>query len=110
MAANAMRGEVAFGDYTLVYTFNAFCLLEQETGVHTQNLLQMMQEGLGFSDLRAFVWAGLQEKYPLKLTDAGDLIGQIGLTEALTAVGKGVDAFLAPAVKEAKDARPLKAA
>jgi hypothetical protein len=109
MAANAMRGEAGLGDHTLVFTFNALCLLEQETGLKTQQLLQLMHEGLGLAELRAFVWAGLQEKHPMKLADVGDLIPQVGVPEALAAVGAAMEGCLAPA-KEEKDARPRKAA
>lgn len=109
---NPLRGEAALGDYTLVFDFNAMCLLEDATGQKTPQLLAQMQMEIGFRELRAFVWAGLQRKHEgLSIAEAGEIIGSFGVKGvevALSAVNAGITAaFVQP---KAKAANPPKAA
>lgn len=58
--ANPVKGEAQLGDFTLAFNFGAFCALEEKTGKKVPDLLETMATGLGFGELRDFVWAGLQ--------------------------------------------------
>ncbi len=88
--ANRVKGQVALdtGDatYTLEFTPNGFCALEDETGKGTMEFIRNLEaagEDLKISDMRLLIWAGLQEHHPdLSLRDAGTIIGELGGIEA----------------------------
>jgi hypothetical protein len=106
MAANPMRGEAQLGDYDLVYDFNCFCVLERETGLKFHMLLVTLQTDLGLSDLRDFIWAGLQAKHPgTSVERAGEIIGQVGFKEATDAVQKAMQAIFPPEKGKGKNPR-----
>lgn len=107
--ANPMKGESQLGDHTLVFNFGAFCALEEKAGKKMPALLAMLQEGLGFTDLRDFVWAGTRARHP-ELTDDGitALLDETGFEVAALAVGKGVSSFFGSQREKAKN--PPKAA
>lgn len=108
--ANRVKGEAALGDYTLVFDINAMCLLEEETGLKTGELLAKMQEGIGISELRSFIWAGLQDRHPeITIKAAGGVIGDFGIEESLKALEEAITAAFASDQK-ATPARPRKAA
>lgn len=107
--ANPMKGEVELGDFTLAFNFAAFCALEDKTGHKMPVLLQILQEGLGFGEIRDFIWAGLQAKHP----ETNDevvlaLVDEVGFEAAAAAIGKAVTAFFGSQKEKAKN--PLKAA
>src|SRR6187399_209616 len=92
--ANPMKGEAQLGDYTLTFNFGVFCSLEAKIGVKMPVILQMLSDGLGFGDLRDFVWAGLQVKHPGTTDDVVvALIDETGFEVASAAVGKAVTAY-----------------
>lgn len=102
--ANPMKGEAQLGDYTLTFNFGAFCALEAKVGAKMPVLLQMLSEGLGFGELRDFVWAGLQTKHP----DTTDevvvaLIDETSFEVAAAAVGKAVSAYFGSQKEKAKN-------
>lgn len=107
--ANPIKGEAALGDLTLAYTFGAFCALEEKTGRKVPELLQMLEKGIGFCDLRDFVWAGLLKHHPQSQDEVDALLDGIGFDTAAQAVGKGVTSFFGAPKKE-KDSNPRKAA
>ena len=102
--ANPMKGEARLGDLTLAFNFGAFCELEERRGKKLAALLQMMQEGLGFSELRDFAWAGLQ-KHHRGITDEDviKVIDEVGFETAAEAVGKAVTAFFSTQKEKAKN-------
>lgn len=104
--ANSMRGESLLGEHTLRVNFNAWCVLETETGHKVPDLLKVMQSGLGFSDLRT--WVRVFIDHPMTDAEAGELIGELGFEATLKALGKAVDGFFTPPKKE-KAANPQKA-
>ena len=106
-APNPLRGEAALGDYTLLVNFNGWCSLEGETGNKVPQLLQGLQEGLGFAELRT--WVRVFVTTPMTEEQAGELIGEVGLEPSLKALDKAVNGFFANQPKDKKD-RPLKAA
>lgn len=106
--ANPMKGEAALGELTLSYTFGTFCALEEKTGRKTPELLQMLDDGIGFSDLRDLVWAGLLKYHPQSEDSVIALLDDVGFEVGALAVGKGIRSFFGKA--EAKDKNPRKAA
>lgn len=106
---NQMRGEAALGKHTLVFDFNALCLLEEHFNAKTSELLKMMSGEVGMRDLRGFVWAGLQAKHPdTSLQDAGNVIGAATVEATVEAITDALNqAFEQP---KAKAQNPRKAA
>ena len=107
--ANPLQGETKLGDFTLAFTFGAFIALEERVGKKVPQLLQMMQDGLGFADIRDFAWAGLLKHHP-ELTDAeiSAILDDVGFEVAGGAIGKAVSNFFARQKEKAKN--PPKAA
>lgn len=106
--ANPMKGEAALGDLTLCYNFGTFCALEEKTGKKMPELMQAMQEGIGFSELRDFLWAGLLKHHPQTEEEVVSLLDDITFEVAALAVGKGVMSFFND--KKEKGNRPTKKA
>lgn len=106
--ANPLKGEAALGEITLAYNFGAFCALEDKTGKKVPELMQMLQEGIGFSELRDFLWAGLLKYHPQSQEEVVALLDDLGFEAAAVAVGKGVASFFGE--QKAKDKNPRKAA
>lgn len=104
-----LKGEAQLGDCTLAFNFGAFCALEEKTGKKMPVLLSMLQEGLGFGELRDFAWAGLQTNHP-GMTDEQVimLVDEVGFEAAASAIGKAVTAFFGSQKEKAKN--PPKAA
>ena len=107
-APNPLRGEAALGDYTLLVNFNGWCSLEGETGNQVPQLLQGLQEGLSFSELRTWVRVFISE--PMSEEEAGEFIQEVGLELTLKALGKAVDGFFSAPAKKATPENPRKAA
>jgi hypothetical protein len=107
--ANPMKGEARLGDLTLSYTFGTFCELEERTGKKVPELLAMLEEGIGFSDLRVFIWAGLLKYHPQSEEDVTALLDDIGFNPAVIALRNGVNSFFGEPEKE-KGKNPRKAA
>ena len=105
--ANPMKAEAALGEHMLAVTFNGWCSLEGETGNKVPQLLQGLQEGIGFAELRT--WVRVFVTTPMTEEQAGELIGEVGLEPSLKALDKAVNGFFANQPKDKKD-RPLKAA
>lgn len=105
--ANPMKGEARLGDFTLAYNFGAFCELEEKTGKKMPELLEALATGLGFGELRDFVWAGLQTHHKgVSEETVLMLLDEQGYEAAGSAVGKGISA----AFGKPKDKNPRKAA
>lgn len=107
--ANPMKGEAQLGDYTITFNFGAFCALEEKTGMKMPVLLAILQEGLGFSELRDFAWAGLKANHP-GMTDetVEKLVDEVGFEVAALAIGKAATAFFGSQKEKVKN--PPKAA
>lgn len=104
--ANPMKGEAKLGEHTLAFNFGAFCALEEKTGQKMPVLVQMMQDGLGFRELRDFAWAGLLEHNP-GITDEAvtRLVDEVGFEQASSSVGVAVSAFFSSQKEKAKNPR-----
>lgn len=113
---NPLRGEVACQiagtDYTFCFTANGLCALEAETGKTVHEIgeaLRKTPERVGFTIIRALVWAGLVELHPSVTIK---MVGSLAPGDLLTAAAAAAQAFgLAfPAAATGGDARPQKAA
>jgi hypothetical protein len=99
--ANPLKGEAKLRDYTLVYNFGVLCSVEEMTGKKVPQLLQSLTEGLGFGELRAFLYCGLQTHHPgTTEEEAVGLIETAGYKDSVAAVGKAFTGFFAPPQKE----------
>lgn len=81
-----MRGRVTFEvagrEYALRFTTNRLCQLEEDSGVAFVEFLRKFEKKETFmlKDLRCLIRAGLEGEFTLE--QAGDLIEQLGITEA----------------------------
>lgn len=74
-------------EYTLHYSSNAVCRLEAETEMTLEQISNSFNSGknLKVTLVRALVWAGLGDRHPgLSLEDAGRIIDEVGIVEAVT--------------------------
>lgn len=109
--ANKHRGEVALGDYTVVFSTNALCELESELapmGLDLDGIGEEMQKkgSRKLTVLRALLWAGLQEKQEgVTRKDAGRIMDEVGHEAAGAAVTRALtEAF--PTKTGQSEARP----
>lgn len=111
--ANAVRGQVSLkaGDttYTICLSTNAVCELEDLTGEAIGSLAAKMNGGsVRMTDVRALVWAALQDHHPdADLKEAGNIITLAGMPATMEAVGKAFE--LAFPEVENDGSRPPKA-
>lgn len=105
--ANPVKGEAQLGDYTLAFNYGTFCALEGKTGKKVPLLMQAVQEGLGFSELRDFVWAGLQKHHKMTEDEVEAFLDDVGFEAAATAVAKGITSHFGE--QRAKGKNPPKA-
>lgn len=95
--ANPHRGEVALvaGDqtYTLVYTTNSLCELEESLGQSIEQIVNNMNH---FKVRRAVVWAGLMKHHKMSITEAGDVMDAAGVPATVEAVEKAITAAFPP--------------
>ena len=103
---NLARGAVTFEaggkTYTLTYSTNAFCEIEQATSRSIKKIgMELLDpDNLTINTLRTVVWGGLREHHPeITFADAGRLIDQLGMTNMLTLVLQAVAAAF-PAAAE----------
>lgn len=86
--ANQIKGQKSVtldgATYTLEFTPNGFCELEDATGKGTMEFLRDLQlaaeaETIHFRDVRLLFWAGLQEHHPdMDIKAAGGLMRKMG--------------------------------
>lgn len=96
--ANKERGEVSFdldGEaYTLRFSTNAMCELEDATGVPVLQLANSLQDetSVSIKTLRAMFAAGLSDSRSVTAPQAGDIIDALGIPRAGELIGQ---AFMA---------------
>ncbi|MDP3379759.1 MAG: hypothetical protein Q8S53_15445 [Brevundimonas sp.] len=108
-----LKGEVTINtaedSYTLVYSVNAIIALEEKTGLPITRIGEFLGgDAFSFANARTFFWAGLIEHHDLSETEAGSLMSEVGIEEAMT---RAADALKASLPQEAAkgNARPRKA-
>lgn len=114
--ANPVRGAVPlpFEGKTLNLSFsiNAVCILEDHLGQPVAKIAQMLgdTENMRVSNVRAVLWAGLQDYQPdTSLEEAGLIATEIGLAACSAAIGKAFALAFPPAQTGSKT-RPQRAA
>lgn len=102
--ANPVKGEAQLGEHTLAFNFGAFCELEDRTGLKMPALLQSLMDGLGFNELRHFMWAGLQTHHK-GISDEAILavLDEHGFEGSASAVGKAVSGFFGSQKEKGKN-------
>jgi tail tube GTA-gp10-like protein len=108
--SNLVKGEVGFDAqgrrWTLIYSVNALCRMEDELGEGAMALAATMADPakVRVGTLRTVFWAGLADNHPELTQDgAGALMTAIGLDTAMQHIAK---AFTA-AFPAAEGGRPL---
>ena len=134
---NPQKGEITFEaggkDYTLVFSNNAFCVLEDYLGrgvldiydeigswsppldakgkpkPETEKEATARAKRIKLSFCRALFWAGLKDRHPeMTIEAAGNLMDEVGgLVGVMKIIANGV-AAASPAAKEGGSARPPK--
>ena len=99
--ANPQRGEhsVTVGEttYTLRFTLNALCEVEEAAGVSVEALLGRVSNG-NLRDVRLLVWGALRDAHPeLTLTEAGTVLGAVMAADGMEAA----EALIVTAIEEA---------
>jgi len=118
--ANAARGTMALAigavDYTLAFTTNALCELEEAAGMPAPQFLASLEDPKnppGIKPIRLLLWAGLLDHHNLTLKEAGGLIDEVGLDVLAEKLGAAVSQSMPepePAVgREAGRAKKAKA-
>lgn len=111
--ANPVRGEVEFtaGDktWTLRYTANSLCELEDHMGKTTTEIISVMQGDPGVKAVRSVFWAGLIDRHPdMDVRQAGEIMTDAGgITRAIELIG---DAFSRAFPASEEGARPQRGA
>lgn len=83
----------------LRFSSNAFCDLEEATGVSIFNLLDVLDNNPTLTFIRACVWAGLRSSDDeITMTAAGDIIDELGVLPATASLIKAVTAAF-PVIK-----------
>jgi hypothetical protein len=106
--ANQLRGEAGFKadgkDYTIVFTIDAFCHLEDRLDQDIGEILQRCRKELkrlGF--LRTLLWAGLREKHGDVDEEAcGDLVAKVGVVAMGTLLATAMMQAMPPPKEAAK--------
>ena len=116
--ANPHKGQVALNvdgrEYTLSFSINALCELEDALGESVNAIAAQMGDGskVRLKTIRTLVWAALRDHHPeTSVEDAGEIIGAAGVPATMEAIGEAfAKAF--PDVQEGKanGSRPRKAA
>jgi hypothetical protein len=96
--ANRFKGDVSFDaggkSYTMRFSANALCELEDATGMGINALLTILADPakMRLKMVRAVLWAGLQDHHPdVTLHQAGEIITDLSLTKAMDLAGKSFE-------------------
>lgn len=90
-----MRGGVTFEAggkaYSLRYTTNALCRLEEASGKPIGSLLSGMQDGgMSIATVRLVLWAGVSPA--VTVDHAGDMIDELGIDAVSDLITKAMEA------------------
>ena len=110
--ANANRGAVALeaGDkvYSLRFTTNSICELEDHFGQPISQVVEAMQDGkgVGMKMIRGLVWGALIDQHPdMDLKEAGAVLDAAGQDAVMEKVGLAMQRFF-PDREEGKENPP----
>lgn len=99
-----MKGEAKLGGYTLAFDFNALCDAEAVVGPIGAAMTEIAKGS--FSTIRALVWAGLKKHHDKTLEQSGEIIAEVGFTEAAEAVGLAMQTAFPEAKGKAGNGKP----
>lgn len=103
--ANPHRGEVSFKagekDYTLCFTINAVCELEDRLGKSVGEIVSDMGR---ISVVRAVLWAGLLHHHKVSIEQAGEIMHEAGAA----ATAQAINAAMAMAFPQPEAGAPSK--
>jgi len=89
--------EVGTEVYILTLGFNAMCTLEDRYDMPILKIAAKVEDEERFSDVRAFVWAALQEHQPsITENQAGDLIQTYGVAKIIALLPQVIAAAFPP--------------
>jgi hypothetical protein len=96
---NPLRGEASFqagaSTFTLVFDVNAFCDLEDETGLGVAELIDQVQDKPSFKLLRSIFCAGLQARHArTTVAEAGEIMSDAGLDVLRDALARALKAAM----------------
>lgn len=89
--ANPHRGQVSLGDYTLSFSINALCELEELLDKPMMEIVAAIQspETMRMSTVRALFWAALRDHHDaIDLNGAGLIVSELGMKVAMAKVGE----------------------
>lgn len=96
--ANPVKGEVSFEAnekvYKMRFSANALCELEDQVGMGINAIATQLADpnNLRLKTVRAVFWASLLDYHPdITLRQAGDLVTEINMTEALKLITKAFE-------------------
>lgn len=110
--ANRQKGEVGFEldgvEYTLSFSINALCELEDAMGASVQEFAPKLANGVDMRTARLLVWAGMRDHHEeVTVKEAGRIASAYGLPEIM---GKITDAFQLAFPEEPASGKKRKAA
>ncbi len=89
--ANPHRGQVSLGDYTLSFSVNALCELEELLDQPMMEIVAAMQapDKMRMKTVRAMFWAALRDHHDdIDIHGAGAIVTDVGMTVAMSKVGE----------------------
>ncbi|WP_411033841.1 hypothetical protein [Shinella sp. BYT-45] len=89
--ANPHRGQVALGNYTLSFSVNALCELEDLLDKPMMEIVTAIQtpEKMRMNMVRALFWASLRDHHEeIDLKEAGQIVSDLGMKAAMAKVGE----------------------
>lgn len=95
--SNAYKGEAELEGtpYTLRYTFNSLCLVEEKAGINLIDYFEKVLPHPNLSDMRFLLWAGLVPDNPkMTLNEAGDIMQDLGYHNIVAMVSRALKASL----------------
>ncbi len=107
-----MKGRVTFktssGEKAVRFTVNALCDLEEASGLSVDELVQNLQTRPSLGLLRQLFAAGLSgaEERPVPLSEAGEILQEIGLERTGEIVGAAVAGGLGAETSEDPPKKP----
>lgn len=100
--ANPARSEVALkvgdNDYTLKFSTNSICELEDRLDKGLNEIVRNMER---VATVRALLWAGLRHHHPeVTIAGAGEMIDSAGVGPITDAIGRALTAAFPPASQD----------
>lgn len=107
MKNDGVNFEVGGKSRTLRFSTNAFCDLEDHTGVGMTEIVEQLKSKPKLTFIRACFWVGLRGHDPeITLEGTGEVVDSLGIAEAATLLGQAVSAAFPVAKGKQGDENP----